>query len=109
MATSNIIAAIGPKKKDTVLSSSTKIIETISLIRFSELKYFINFEGNSEVKSMEVTVQKRGSQIFSSIGNRIGVGIDLIVNPKSNGLNFEMEITNNEGFDVALSYARLTI
>lgn len=98
-------------REQNIPATSTKVVDTLPLSNFKTLKYFVIFfnSTNDITKEMEVTVKKSGSTVDSVVGNRVGVGMDLEVNPDVSGLNFEMNVVNNESFNIDMSFARMTI
>jgi len=111
MGVSRALSAVAGKKSDTIPALTTKVIEEVPLVSFKTVKYFVHFSNlaNNITKGMEVTVKKSGASVKSVVSNRIGIGIDLAVNPIVNGVNLDMSIINNEAFDIQMSFAKLTI
>lgn len=96
------------KKKTTVLASTTKTIETIPLANFFGLTYVITMfnDINELTKKLELSIIKKGTDILDSISSKLGSG-DLLVDSVIVGPNLEVQITNNELFEVEVSFARL--
>jgi len=101
----------GSRKGATIDPTSQKVVESIDLSKFKALKYFIIFfnTDNDITKEMEFTVSKNGSSVFSTVTNRIGIGMDLAIDAQVNGSSFEMNVTNNENYNLRMSYTRLTL
>lgn len=99
------------KKTNSVLASSSKVVETLNTSKFDVLKYFLIFSNPTKTikKSMELTILNQGIILKDTVSNRIGTGLDLEVGAILNSPNMELTITNNEIFDINVSLVKLTI
>lgn len=110
MATS--IPRVWKDKKDTVSGSSTKIVDSLPLAKVGHLDYIINFRNDTEEKthSIKVSANKDAADQlcethYALLANENGY-IDIDVSVIKTGTNVELQLVNNETFDVDVSLTR---
>lgn len=92
---------------DTVLAGQTKVVDSVALTSFSCLFYDFCFLGSTQVRSFRLNVINENGSISDQLFSRIG-GLSLQVGANAVGLNLEIEIVNPNGFDIDLSFYKLT-
>ena len=99
--------------KATILipAGNTVIADTVALADFHALKYFLVMfnDGNSINKSLELNVVKIASSVRETVSNKVGTSADLEVNGTINGTDFELELVNNEAFDLTVEFAKIKL
>lgn len=110
-STSVTFSSTWKKATAAVSGSSTIVIDTTALADFSSLKYILSFNNDIEevTKKYELSIVRKGSTISDSIYARLGSALNLAINSNINGSNLELEIINNETFDLSISYAKLVL
>jgi len=108
----NVLRSPIQNKKTIILGANVETeVESITFGDFISLKYFLSVESVDQTKQRyyELTVTKDNTDLKDSVGNRVNKGINLDLDPRIDGSNFELIITNNESFDVTLCYTRMTL
>jgi len=95
---------------DTVTASATKVVDTVALADFKSIEYFVNVnnDANDKSKSFTLRVVNLNTSLKDSLFGKIGsasMAIDAIIN----GGNMDIEITNNEIFDLGVSLTKRTV
>jgi hypothetical protein len=110
MAKSSVLSSISQVKKDLIPSSSSKVIDSISLNNFFSIEYKVTIFNETEnlARSFSLLVLKSGSNVNDSLFARTGNG-DLSVSVIVNGSSAELQITNNEIFDVNVNYTTIIL
>lgn len=112
-----MVVSFKKKQTDTVLvfssvinSQSTKIIDSIALNNFFSIQYEVTIynEIQNLNRTFNLTVFRQGSSVNDTLYARTGNG-DLSVVVTVNGSNAELQITNNELFNVNVKYSRLIL
>jgi len=109
MAKSKQILSI--KKKRTIGAGQTLVVDLVPFGRFNGLEYKLRyFSANSmAIKLLNLSVQKTEIDVEHMVnsisGNPLNVRTDVI----KNGLNVELQVTNNEAFPVSMVLVRTKI
>lgn len=96
---------------DLVNASSTKTIDTVPLTDFRRIDYSVALSNDSEGKtrSFDLTVINEGGTLTESVKDKLGKNINYAVNVSVNGGNLELDITNNEIFNIDVDYTKIAI
>ena len=99
------------KKCDSVNALSTKVIDSIPLSRFHLIEYSMQIHNaaSTKVRTLKMMVARVDTGVDDQVFARGGSAINLELNNKITGRDFELEIVNNETESVDLSFARLTL
>jgi hypothetical protein len=91
-----------------VSASSTEVIDTTLLSTFSRLDYIINFKDNpiTVTKSLKLVVQNDAGSLTDKVSERMGGNIDVDVDVTDDAVDASIEITNNESFDVTVTFLK---
>lgn len=110
MAVSNVLSALSGVKKDLIPTLSTKTIDSQDLNSFFSIQYKVTIykETQNLERTFSLTVLKSGSDVNDQLYARTGNG-DLSVSVVINSGNAELQITNNESFDVNVKYTKLIL
>lgn len=84
---------------DVIPATSIKIVDKIALSDFSKLTYDTSFNGNLKEKGFLLTVINANSQLFDSIGFRLG-DLPLQLDVSISGLEAEIKVINPNAFDI---------
>lgn len=91
--------------EDSVTASSSKIIEVQALSQFTKVEYNITVSGNGQVRNFKSVVSNNSSVLTDQLFAR-STGLDFSYNVNVNGSNMEIQIINNETFDLDVRYTR---
>ena len=108
-----VIRAPSPWRKfsDTVSSSSTLVVDTVPLADITRLIYEFNFSANtfSDVKSLKLTLHKVDGDLEDIISSRFGGPLNLEINANVSGSDVEIELVNNESFDIDVCFLKANL
>ena len=95
----------------TVSASSTAVIDTNLLSSFSRIDYIINFKDDpvTVTKSLKVVVQNDAGDVSDVVSERMGGRIDVSVDVTDDAVDAFLEITNNESFDLTVTFLKSKI
>ena len=98
------------KKNTTVAAQSTKIVDSIPVAKFSRAEYVVSYKNaiNDKKKSLKLSAEIQGSEVFDSVYARLG-DLDVGINTLITGSNMELKVTNNELFLIDVKFARLRL
>lgn len=104
-------SSIWTKVTGTVSGSSSSVIDTVDLTSFTSIKYIISARNkpNSAAKYLELSVNYNQSSLSDSVSGKINNGLSMNVDANLVGGNLELDITNNETFDIDLDIAKLVL
>jgi len=95
----NLIPILSNRIEDTILATSSKVVDSIPLDEFHKIIYDSSFDGSTKVKGFRLEVINANSQLSDNIGFRLGdLPLQLLVSKV--GLNAEVKVTNPNGFDI---------
>ena len=99
------------KKKGSLLSSATVVVDSFIGDSFDGLEYYLLFRnaGGDLVKSLKLSVHKVDGDVRDLVYAKYGNNIKIDVSTALNGGNFELTLTNNELFTVDYRIARLKL
>jgi hypothetical protein len=99
------------KTNNSVPASTTKVIETVGLSTFHNIEYILTFynEVEGKTRKLQMTTIREGVTIKTSVHGRLGSMTGISVNGNVNAGNFELEVINNNIYQIEVSYARLTL
>jgi len=99
------------KKTDTVLGGATKVVDTVPLANFDRLVYEVDlFDTTSnKTKGFKMRVQNTDAGLNDQVSAKNGDPISIEIFAKVNGSDCEIELTNNETFDLGVSLVRLKL
>lgn len=99
------------KFETTVSASSTAVIDTNLLSSFSRIDYIINFKDSpvTVTKSMKVVVQNNAGTVTDSVSERMGGPINVSIDNTDDAVDQFLEITNNESFDLTVTFLKAKI
>lgn len=99
------------KFDNTVPASTTKVIESVVLSSFHSVDYILTIYNEVEEKTrrLQMTVVREGVTISTSVYGRLGSMTGISVNGNVNAANLDLEIVNDNGYQVNVSYTRLTL
>lgn len=85
----------------------TVAIDSCPLSDFQHAEYIINFTNQTNVntKSLNLSVKRADSDVEETVYSRLG-SLAVNVTPLINGLNYELQVTNNEAFAIEGTLAR---
>lgn len=91
--------------------SSTSVVDSLANNSFQTIKYIIGFfnESLDSYKTVELSVLNNDGNYLESRSNRLGAGLDARIVTNNNAGTFELQIQNNETFDVSVTLARLAL
>ena len=89
-------------------ASSTIVVDTNLLSTFSRLDYIINFKDDpiTVTKSLKLVSQNDAGTLSNLVSERMGGAIDVEVDVTDDAVDAFLEITNNESYDVTVTYLR---
>ena len=98
------------RKKDSIVASATKVVDTIPVSKFIAAHYIIAFENvaGTVVKTLKLSVRKDSSSVTDTVYAKVGI-MDIAINTQINGSDFELEMINSEAFNVNLKLIRTLI
>ena len=91
----------------TVPSGQTIVVDTLPLTNFIGINYLVNLLGNSRNKSFQLNVTKDNSDVSDVLFSICGAQLAVSVNVNNNSGNMELQIINNELFDIDVDFTRL--
>lgn len=104
---------VGPspfrKKKITVGASSTVAIDTLPLSLITGVKYFVAIKNvaNAKYRSFEMNVMNANGTLKDIVSSKVISGsLNINVSAAISGTDMELQITNNEVFDLAVEFIR---
>jgi hypothetical protein len=99
------------KKKTVGLpASSTQLIDSSPLSRFRALEYLVQVNDLADqTKSFKLLVTQDDTGIKRQIYGRAGNALEIAVSAIVNGSDYELSITNNEAFDMSVTFVRSTV
>lgn len=92
----------------TVGAGLTVVVDTTLLSSFSRLDYILNFKDNpvTVTKSLKLAVQNNAGSLKDSVSERLGGPISLSVDVTDDAVDAMIEITNNEAFDIEVTFLK---
>lgn len=95
----------------TIPAGNTAVVDTNLLSAFSRIDYIINFKdsGATVTKSMKLVAQNNAGVLTDSVSERMGGSIDVLVNVTDDAVDAFLEITNNEAFDIEVTFLRAVV
>lgn len=95
----------------SVTQSSTGVVDSVANTSFQALKYIISVfnEANTSYQSFEYNVLNNNGSYKETRSHRLNAGINIRVNTNNNAGTFELQIQNNETFDVQVEIGRLVL
>ena len=92
----------------TIPASSTVVVDTNLLADFSRIDYILNFKDDpvTVTRSQKLVAQNNAGTVTSTVTERLGGAIDADVDFTDDGVDGFLEITNNEVFDLTLTFLR---
>ena len=89
-------------------AGQTVVIDTNLLSSFSRIDYILNFKDSpvTVTKSLKLVVQNNAGTITDTVSERLGGSIDLDVDVTDDAVDAFLEITNNEAYDVTVTFLR---
>jgi len=100
------------KKRVTADQSNTTIADIVPLATFKSITYIITIHNvaNSKFTTFNLTVLNDGVSIKDALSGKLLSGsINFEINSTTNASNFELEIINNESFDLLVEIASLRL
>ena len=99
------------KSEVIVPASSTVVIDTNLLTSFSRLDYILNFKDDpvTVTKSLKLVVQNDSGTLSEIVTERMGGSIDVDVDVTDDAVDAFVEITNNESFDLTVTFLKSKI
>lgn len=103
--------SVWEEESASVTSSGTLTIDTVPLISFSRIKYYINFKGatTSSTKGIDLTVQNNNGVLTESVSSVLGEGFSIITNITDDGVDMSLEVTNNEAETLNVTFLKAII
>jgi len=105
------IRQLWSKKELVVSGNTTQVVDLIPLSRLSRLEYIVEMRDvtSEKAKGFKFSVQKVESGLDDVLYAKTGNPINIEISANVNGSECEIEFTNNEIFDLALSFTRLKL
>ena len=102
---------IWERVSDTVSSSSTETVDSVANASFQSLKYIVTAfnDANTTYGSFEFNVLNNNGSYLDTVSHRLRSGLNIAVNSVNNAGTFELQITNNESFDLNIELAKLVL
>ena len=99
------------KGTDTVPALSSKVIDTVALVNFHNLDHIfvIYNDAESKTRRLQLTTVREGATIKTSVYGRSGSLPNVQVSTVINSGNAEVTITNNNNYELNVSYAKLSL
>lgn len=99
------------KFDDSVSALSTKTIDSLSSTKMLQAKYVITIYNVNEdkFKSFEMTVSRKEGTVGDTVFNKIGDSIDYGINAIEVGPVVQLQVQNNELFNLNVSIGRLSL
>jgi hypothetical protein len=90
---------------------SSIVADTNLLSSFSRIDYILNFKDDpvTVTKSLKLIVQNNGGSVSDSVSERKGGPISVTVGVSDDSIDAFLDITNNESFDLTLTFLRVRI
>lgn len=112
MAITSPRQGIWKRLKSTAIGSSTTAVDTIALAKFSTAKYVLSLYNTTEVnfRTVEMNVLNDGTVVRDTLLNKLfNKPMNIKINAELNGSNMELNIENNETFNIEVVVARLSL
>lgn len=105
------ILQLWTKKCDTIPATSVKVVDRVALSSFTRLEYIVEMRDttSNKTKGFKFSVQNDETDLSDVLTAKVGNEINIEIYAKVNGSDCEIELTNNESFDLAVSFARLKL
>ena len=99
------------KDTDTVPALSSKVVDIVALANFHNLDHIFVIYNDAEAKTrrLQLTTVKEGATIRTSVYGRSGSLTNVQVSTVINSGNAEVTITNNNNYQLNVSYAKLSL
>lgn len=99
------------KKKLTALSGQSIKIDEVNVNSFLFFEYKIALcnSAGTLVCSMILNGHKIGSQVVDKVSSKAGSGIDYEITASINSGSLEIDLQNNESFDLRVGFARILV
>lgn len=99
------------QSRSSVPAGNTQAVHSYPLATFSSMRIVICVYNKVQEKkrTFDLTISKQGAGLAWSVFGLIGDAINFITVPTVNGSNYELVITNNELYDLAVEYAYLPL
>jgi hypothetical protein len=91
-----------------VPASSTVVVDTNLISSFSRIDYILNLKDDpvTVTRSQNLVVNNNAGTISDQVSNRAGGSIDVSIQVTDDAIDAFLEITNNESFDLTLTFLR---
>jgi len=98
-------------KQKSVAGNSAEIVDSFDASTWKTAEYTFSFQENlgPKVKSLKVLLSHDDSIVSEQVFAKQGSPIDLELNTSLNGSNIEVQVVNNESYQVDVSFARLRL
>jgi len=96
----------------SVTASSTGVVDSVANGMFQSLKYIITVfnDANTAYRTFELNVLNNNGSYKDTVSHRLQAGgLSLNVNTVNNAGTLELQITNNELYDVQVEIGRLVL
>jgi len=99
------------KGSDTVPALSSKVVDLVALVNFHNLDHIFVIYNDAEEKTrrLQLTTVREGATIRTSVYGRSGTLPNVQVSTVINSGNAEITITNNNNYELNVSYAKLSL
>jgi len=97
---------------DTVVATSTGAVDSIANASFYALKYIITIynDANTAYRTFEYNVLNNNGSYKDTLNHNLKAGgLSVDVDSVNNAGTFELQITNNESYDVNIELAKLVL
>lgn len=104
--------AIGFIKSEIIIPANTMVVADVNLLSsFSRLDYIMNFKDSpvTVTKSMKVVVQNDSGALTSSVSERMGGAINVLINVTDDSVDAFLEVTNNEAYPLTMTFLKSKI
>lgn len=105
-------APVWDKVSSSAIGSSTSVVDSIPNTDFRSLKYIVTVfnDANTAYKSFELNVLNDSGSYLETRSHRLRAGdLNMAIGTVNNAGTFELQITNNESFDVQVEIGRLVL
>lgn len=99
------------KLSDTVPALASKNIDSVDLADFNSLDYIITIFNDTEnvARRFQVSAIREGGTIKDEIFGRMGSLSNILVNVDTSGSVANIEIVNNNSYELSVSFAKLLL
>lgn len=95
--------------RDTIAANSTKTVDRIPLVAFECLEYSVTYKSDAEDKrkTLKLSLRKDDSTIETQVFAKTGDVLDVAIDADVVGSDAELQVINNEGFDLDFIASRI--